>query len=290
MLEGGVQGIGSTLAAMETTAALESGSRIGNYILEGPIGHGTFAEVWKAHHHERPQRIVAVKIADEPKFRKQLQREARLPEIDHPNVVPILDSDTRFAETPYVVMPYLTGGSLAHLIGKHTNGLPEPRVEALLKDILSGLAAAHGRGIVHRDIKPSNILLDGNGRALIADFGLSANDAASDFARSMVQSTSLSSEGIPSVAGTYAYMAPEVLDGTPATPAADVYSVGVVPFEMLTGRRPHGLELPSQARDGLRVSPSNRRQRRIRGCIRLRFGPRRGSIGPDPGANGRTLS
>jgi len=236
---------------METTPGLASGSRLGNYILEEPIGRGAFAEVWKAHHHERPQRVVAVKIATEPRFRKQLQREARLPEFDHPNIVPILDSDTRFAKSPYIVMPYLTGGNLTDLIRAHPNGLPELRIEMLLAKILSGLAEAHRRGIVHRDIKPSNILLDGNGGVLIADFGLSANDATTDAARSMQQSTSLAAQGVPSIAGSYAYMAPEVLDGTPPTPAADVYSVGIVLFEMLTGRRAHGVELPSLARPSL---------------------------------------
>jgi len=90
---------------------IETGSRIGNYILKEEIGEGAFGRVWKAVHHERPSRVVAVKIATEPGFRKQLSREGRLPEIDHPNVVPILDSDTRFAETPYIVMPNLAGGS-----------------------------------------------------------------------------------------------------------------------------------------------------------------------------------
>lgn len=235
---------------METTTTLAPGARIGNYLLESLIGSGAFAQVWKARHHER-NRVVAVKIAVDPTLRKQLQREARLPEIDHPNVVPILDSDTRFADPPYVVMPYMSGGNLAELIKKHPNGIPEDRVEILLKDVLSGLAEAHGRGIVHRDIKPSNILLNEFGSALIADFGLSANDTVSDFARSMVQSTSLSGEGIPYIAGTYAYMAPDLMDGTTATPAGDVYSVGIVLFEMLVGRRPHGLELPSQTREHL---------------------------------------
>jgi len=236
---------------MDTTPPLASGSRLGNYILEAPIGRGAFAEVWKAHHHERPERVVAVKIATEPRFRKQLQREIRLPEFEHPNVVPILDSDTRFCESPYIVMPYLSGGNLTDLIRAHPNGLPEQRAKVLVANILSGLVEAHHRGIVHRDIKPSNILLDRNGCALIADFGLSTNVATTDLAKSMQQSTSVSTQGVPSVAGSYAYMAPEILDGTPPTPATDVYSLGVVLFEMVTGRRPHGVELPSLARPSL---------------------------------------
>ncbi len=225
------------------------GSRVGNYLLEERIGQGAFSEVWKAAHHERPNRVVAVKIATEPGFRKQLSREGRLPEIDHPNVVPILDSDTRFAETPYIVMPYLSGGSLSELIAKHPDGLPEEKMHAMMDDILSGLAAAHTQGIVHRDIKPANVLLDGNGRAKIADFGLSLSHAGGDDVRSIIQSVSAE---MPKIAGTLAYMAPEVREGETATPASDIYSIGVLLFEMLVGRRPYGRETPSDSASNLR--------------------------------------
>ena len=231
---------------------LQPGTHIGNYILQELIGEGGFAQVWKAVHHERPGRVVAVKIAVEETYRRQLSREGRLPDIDHPNVVPILDSDTRFSATPYIVMPYLPGGSLADLIAKHPHGPPEERVESLLKDILGGLAAAHSQGIVHRDIKPSNVLLNGDGRALISDFGLSLRDPSPDAAVSIMQSASLSIEQNRALAGTFAYMAPEIMEGAPATKAADVYAVGVILFEMLVGRRPAGPQIPSEKRKDLR--------------------------------------
>jgi serine/threonine protein kinase len=236
------------MASMADTL-VEPGSRVGNYLLVERIGQGAFSEVWKAAHHERPNRVVAVKIATEPGFRKQLCREGRLPEIDHPNVVPILDSDTRFAEIPYIVMPYLPGGNLSELIAKHPNGLPEETVSALLDDILSGLAAAHTQGIVHRDIKPANVLLDQGGRAIIADFGLSLSHTGGDDVRSIIQSVSVE---MPKIAGTLAYMAPEVREGETATPASDIYSVGVLLFEMLVGRRPYGRETPSESATNLR--------------------------------------
>jgi serine/threonine protein kinase len=244
--------VGDDIMVAMSESSLQPGARVGNYILQELIGAGGFAQVWKAAHHERPGRVVAVKIAVEEDFRRALSREGRLPDIDHPNVVPILDSDTRFADPPYIVLPYLPGGNLADLIAKHPHGLPEERVESLLRDILAGLAAAHGRGIVHRDVKPSNVLLDGGGKAMISDFGISLTAAAPGVVRTIVQSGSLNTNGM--IAGTLAYMAPEVLEGNAATKSSDVYSVGVMLFEMLVGRRPGGLESPSRRRQDLRAA------------------------------------
>jgi len=229
-------------SAMVRKSPFEPGQRIGNYILVEKIGQGAFAEVWKASHHERPGSVVAIKIATSPEFRRQLSRESRLPDIGHPNVVRILDADTG-ADPPYIVMPYYPGGSLADLIQRHPHGLPEERVEQILGDILAGLSAAHASGIIHRDIKPSNILLDADGRALLADFGLSRHEY-------IWQSVSLERERA-AVVGTFPYMAPEVRDSGASTAASDVYSVGVVLFEMLTGRLPQGTERPSDVRSGL---------------------------------------
>lgn len=227
---------------------LQPGDRLGNYILLEVVGEGGFARVWKASHHERPGRVVALKVAIDDAFRRQLSREGRLPDINHPNVVPILDADTKFSDHPYVVTPFYAGGSLADIIAKHQTGLPEDMVDDLLKDILSGVRAAHDQGIVHRDIKPANVLIDEAGRALVADFGLSLTDDGPNQRRSMIQSGSLSGESGHAIAGTLPYLAPEVLQGTDASKTSDVYSLGVLLFEMLTGRRPAGLELPSRSR------------------------------------------
>lgn len=237
---------------MPKDCELKSGLRVGNYVLSELIGRGAFGEVWKAAHFETPHRIRAVKIATNAAFRHQLSREGSLPDIDHPNVVRILDSDTRVSEIPYLVMQYVAGGNLADLLRANPSGLPEERVGALLKDILAGLGAAHERGIIHRDIKPQNILLAEDGRALLTDFGLSCGEPLPDAMRSVMQSTSLALDQGQTLAGTLAYMAPEVLEGQTPTPAADVYSVGVLLFEMLAGRRPGGVEMPSQARANLR--------------------------------------
>ncbi len=236
---------------VEPKAGLQAGQRVGNYVLRELTGRGAFGEVWKAVHYESPHRVRALKIATNPEFRRQLSREGGLPDIDHPNVVPVLDSDT-LADPPYVVMPFVPGGNLADLLTRHRNGLPEERSESLMEDILAGLSAAHERGLVHRDIKPQNVLLEDDGRGRLTDFGLSTADAVPDAERSLIQSLSISIEHQPGLAGTLAYMAPEVLAGQRATKASDVFSVGVLLFEMLTGRRPAGIELPSQRCSDLR--------------------------------------
>lgn len=232
--------------------SFHSGLRVGNYILGELIGNGAFGQVWKATHHERPKRIVAIKVIADPRFRRQLKRESGIPEFEHPNIVRILDSDTRFADVPYIVFAFAAGGNLANLISQNSQGIAENRVRALLADILAGLEVAHSQGVVHRDVKPSNILLNANGEAMIADFGLSLNqDPSGARLHSVLQSDSISQEHQGAMAGTLAYMAPEIREGNPASPAADIFSLGTLLFEMLTGRRPAGLEFPEQVRTDL---------------------------------------
>lgn len=225
---------------------LSAGVRIGRYILREKIGQGTSAEVWKADHCELPGRVVAVKIATDPAFRRQLSRESRLPDLSHPNIVPILDSETRFHDPPYLVTPLLPD-NLADLIARHPYGLPEEQVEKVTRGMLAGLAAAHRKGIKHRDLKPHNVLLDEAGCAKLADFGLSLHDSRPDLLHSIAQSGSFDAAQ-DKLVGTLAYMAPEVRDGQPATPAADVHAVGVILSEMVAGRRLGPTELPSVAR------------------------------------------
>ncbi|MHC4600751.1 MAG: serine/threonine protein kinase, partial [Planctomycetota bacterium] len=229
--------------------------RVGNYILDEPIGEGAFAQIWKAHHHERPGKVVAIKVAKSSEFRRQLSREGGLPDIQHPNVVPIIDADTRSADRPYVVMPFYSRGNLKSKIRESGKGLPERLVLKYLNGILGGLAVAHDQGITHRDVKPDNILITEDGQPCVSDFGLSLSNSTDGSVSQLKNSVSLSSEQNDRIAGSLPYMAPEVREGQTAGPASDVFSCGVLLFEMLTGRRPAGVEMVTEANERLKNGP-----------------------------------
>lgn len=200
---------------------------------------------------ERLERPVAVKILRPetealPGMRKRFQQEARISaRLVHPNIVALLDYGEEGGAS-YLVMERLPGRTLRDEIAR--GPMPPERLVVLAVDTLGALAAAHRFGVLHRDIKPSNILLDDDGHARITDFGiaksfdaLAASDATSD----------LTMTGI--VLGTPGYLAPERRAGHPATVRSDVYSVGAVMVEALSGRR-----LPPEGDVGCDLSPDLR--------------------------------
>ncbi|MCG5431269.1 serine/threonine protein kinase [Mycobacterium sp. MYCO198283] len=198
----------------------------GRYELRGVLGRGGMAEVrdgWDI----RLGRPVAVKLmypqfAGNPENRMRFEAEARaVAGLNHPNIVAIHDIGEQFG-APFIVMERLPGVTLADEIAR--GPLAPDRVRAVLQDVLTGLEAAHAAGILHRDIKPANILFAATGQAKIADFGVAKLDEVSHTMTGQVM-------------GTGAYLSPERLKGLPATPADDVYSLGVVGYEALTGRR-----------------------------------------------------
>ena len=214
----------------------------GRYRLEHAIADGGMGRVWSAVD-TRLGRRVAVKflrpeLASDPAVRMRFQGEARAAALlTHPNVVQIYDSGTD-GGLPYLVMELLPGRTLAHEVAE-AGPLDEARVRALGREILGALAAAHAVGIVHRDVKPGNVLLTADGTAKVADFGIAKiADAA----------TTQTGE----IMGTVAYMAPERFAGEPATARTDVYSVGAVLFEALTGRPPFDGHDPWAAADAIR--------------------------------------
>jgi serine/threonine-protein kinase len=242
---------------MEVMAGLREGDRISNYLLEARVGAGSFGEVWRARHHVFGE-FVAIKIPTDPKFVRNLQREGvAIHGLRHPNIVRAIDLDP-YADPPYLVMEYVDGPSLRQVIDELRGGFPIPAVVTIMRGVLQALAAAHGSGMIHRDIKPANILL-GQPREKIAsiteqavkvtDFGLGQIGGAT--AQSIMQSGSVLTDEGRSIAGTLAYMSPEQKEGKDIDASSDLYSCGLVLYEMLTGERPQGTDLPSAMRSGV---------------------------------------
>ncbi len=237
------------------TTKYQPGLRVSEYVLEQFIGRGTFGEVWQARHHVWESERVAIKLPTEPEYVRFLQREGFVVHgIKHPNVVRVLGLDP-YADVPYLVMELVRGPSLKQVIDEHPKGCDLRVAMTILRGILTGVAAAHKANIIHRDLKPGNVLLDLNGKSLadieigdvkLGDFGLGVPNE--DALRSMVmQSMSIERDHQSSaLAGTLVYMAPELREGdSKPTPKSDLFAVGVILYELLTGERPAGAELPS---------------------------------------------
>jgi eukaryotic-like serine/threonine-protein kinase len=204
------------------------------YALEERIGRGGMAEVWSAHD-RRLNRIVALKFlapgfTDHPEFLVRLFDEARsVAAISHPHVIGVLDYGTS-EDGPYLVMEYVPGGSLRDLTGEPMQ--PERAVE-IMRQVAEGAGAAHLRGIVHRDIKPGNVLLSDDGTVKLADFGIASSDVGAN----------LTATG--AAIGSPHYISPEQAMGDPVTARADVYSLGVCLYELLTGVLPFDGDNPT---------------------------------------------
>jgi serine/threonine protein kinase len=234
----------------------QAGQRISEYVLEERIGCGTFGEVWRARHHIWADELAAVKLPTEPQYVRYLQREGVVVHgLRHPNIVRVVGLDP-YAEPPYLVMELVRGPSLKQVIADNPKGVPFEAATTVLRGVLTAMRAAHSANVLHRDLKPGNVMLNLDGRALAAvtvedvkvgDFGLGIDSDSPDLLRSIAQSVSLAREN--TLVGTLAYMAPELRDGGKAADArSDLYAVGVMLFELLTGERPAGTEVPSTMR------------------------------------------
>jgi serine/threonine protein kinase len=207
---------------------------LGRYELGEIIGVGGMGEV-RAARDLTLDRPVAIKflrthIAPSAEMKARFNSEAKAAaQLSHPNIVGVLDSGED-AGTPFIVMERLSGRTLADRIAES----PLPEWEARLRtlEILAALEASHDQGILHRDLKPGNVLLTDRGVAKVADFGIAK----------IAEGTNLTTSGI--TLGTPAYLAPERVAGLPATPASDVYSAGVVLYEMLTAKKPFHADTP----------------------------------------------
>jgi eukaryotic-like serine/threonine-protein kinase len=202
----------------------------GRYRLERPLGHGGMASVYLGRDTDL-DRPIAVKLlaenaAGDEGLRRRFVRGARLAaRLSHPNVVPVFDAGEDEGR-PYLVMEYVGGETLAELLARRGR-LPPDEACGLAVQAARGLAHAHAAGLVHRDVKPQNLLLGEDGTLKIADFGIAR----------AAEGTALTQPG--TVLGTAAYLAPEQALGKEATAASDVYSLGAVLYELLTGGPPY---------------------------------------------------
>ena len=207
---------------------------LGRYELGTLLGRGGMGEVREATD-LRLGRVVAVKIlrADlgrQPRARRRFETEARAAaRLAHPNVVTVFDA-AEAGDVPFLVMERLPGRTFADEL--QDGSVPVDRACEVAGQVLAALGAAHAAGIVHRDVKPGNVLLAGDHRVKVGDFGIAK--AVDDV--DQTQTTDL--------LATPAYLAPERLTGGPATRSSDLYSVGVLLYEALAGRRPFGGDTP----------------------------------------------
>lgn len=205
-------------------ADLSVGDEVAGYRIDARLARGGMGVVYRATHLglDRPValKVIARELAGDASFRDRFLRESRLAaRLDHPAVVPVYDSREVDGEL-IVAMRLVEGGDLRGLIDRD-GPLPPERATALLGQVAAALDAAHAAGIVHRDVKPHNVLVEGD-RAYLSDFGL---------AKSLDESGASGA----SVVGTAAYMSPEQWRGEPVGPAGDVYSLGCVLYEAVTG-------------------------------------------------------
>ncbi|WP_155370824.1 protein kinase domain-containing protein [Catellatospora vulcania] len=202
----------------------------GRYRLEQRVGSGGMGEVWRAFD-EVLGRTVAVKCLldgrpDDPTFVDRFRAEARImATISHPGVVEVHDFGDDLAAGVYLVMKYIEGESLAHTLARVGRLSPEATMR-LVAEAAEALHAAHDKGVTHRDIKPGNLLLRTDGSTLVTDFGIARSAGAAGFTTT------------GSLVGTAGYISPERAMGRPATPASDIYALGIVAYRCLAGHMP----------------------------------------------------
>lgn len=227
---------------------MQKGDKISEYILVERIGRGGFGEVWKARHEILPDKLVAIKIPTDERYIEQLRSEGILQHtLDHPNIVKTLGLSVT-STPPYFIMDLVAGKSLRGRL-KESGKLPVKEAVAIVEQIAQSLAYAHSKGVVHRDVKPENILIDEDGKAMLTDFGLGHVSQACS-ASLALEGSLVTKEG-HSISGTLDYMSPEQRQGEEFGPESDVYSLGIVLFEALTGELPQPQDAPGDLAGGI---------------------------------------
>ncbi|HET9722436.1 MAG TPA: protein kinase [Actinomycetota bacterium] len=207
------------------------GTRIAGYRIDREIGRGGMSVVYLAEHLRLGRnvalKVLAPQLAENEKFRDRFLRESKIAaSIDHPNIVPIYDADEDEG-TLYIAMRYVEGTDL-HALLREQGRLDPPRVARLVTQVGAALDAAHANDLVHRDVKPGNVLLTADDHVYLSDFGLT---------KRALSVSGLTETG--QLVGTLDYVAPEQIKGDPVDPRADVYSLGCIVYECLTGQIPY---------------------------------------------------
>jgi serine/threonine protein kinase len=216
---------------------LSAGTNIGPYRIIEPVGRGGMASVFKAYEASL-DRYVALKVLPpeflhDPTFAERFRREAQtIAKLEHPQIIPIFAYDIDAATgTPWMSMRLISGGSLSQRI-KRGRLMPSESAR-ILKDVADALDYAHRQGVIHRDVKPQNVLLDDSGRVYLADFGI---------AKIVESSAHMTQTGM--ITGTPQYMAPEQALGKSIDKTIDIYALGIVAYELFTGRVPFSADTP----------------------------------------------
>jgi hypothetical protein len=216
-------------------------TKIDRYLLQERIGTGGMARVYRAID-TNLDRAVAIKIlhehlSDDPSFKERFEREAKLiASLNHPNIVQIYDFNWFERDgfpVYYMVMPLILGKTLAETLDDMAvagERMPHDAVLRLTLELADALGYAHAAGMIHRDVKPANIILNERGQAILMDFGIAR----------LIESSRLTQDGIST--GTPAYMSPEQATGLPGDARSDLYALGIILFELLTGRPPYSDE------------------------------------------------
>jgi hypothetical protein len=212
--------------------------KIGRYIIKSELGRGGMATVYHAYD-PNFERDVAIKVLPaaflhDPQFRTRFEREAKMIALlEHPAIVPVYDFGEQ-EEQPYIVMRYMAGGSLADRLTQGAISFEE--TSRIITRLAPALDVAHARGIIHRDLKPGNVLFDQYGNAFLSDFGIARLTQSA--------ATTLTGEAI---VGTPAYMSPEQVQGTKTIDGrSDIYAMGVLIYQMLTGQAPYQADTPAK--------------------------------------------
>ena len=210
------------------TAGPRAPGLLGRFELRRILGHGAQAVVWLAFD-PRLEREVAIKLmtleqgTDPSTMTGWLQEARSVSRLTHPGIVPLFEADAH-NQQPYLVFEYVEGQTLSTVLSKR-GALPTAEAVALALEMLEALMVAHAAGVIHRDLKPSNVMINPAGRARIMDFGIAAQ-----------AQVTTGSEAADSISGTPGYLSPEAAKGLPPTALMDVFAVGVVLAEMLSGR------------------------------------------------------